>query len=187
MKNLIITVNNYSSGVNNQVYSTGGNYACNYPVYQGWTGHLIDSVAGDDILIADGGFLDLIAGGYENGNMPAYRYVVCETGEIFEIDYIIDDTHAKLKHEAAYTNSSMVGYVVDYLAQPVVANTSLMDIASGAFGVPGVQCRFVQGPVALDISADYDTLVGSDPFLIDLPDTGAASVAINIFFETYNT
>lgn len=79
MTNLIITDSNYQA-VNNHVYSTGGNYACNYPVYQGWTGNTIDSVAGDYFITASGGLLDLIAGGYENGNTPAYRYIVCRTG-----------------------------------------------------------------------------------------------------------
>ena len=187
MTNLIITSGNYSSGVNNQVYSTGGNYACNYPVYQGWTGYTVESILGDYILASSGGFLELLQAGYENGNTPLYKYIVCETGEIFELDYIIDDTTAKLKQPSGYANSGLAAFVVDYMAQPVVATTKLMDIASGGFGVPGVDTRFVSGPSFLDISADYDVTVGAEPFMIDILGTGAGQIGINIVFESYNT
>ena len=186
MTNLIITVGNYSSGVNNQIYSSGGAYTCNYPVYQGWTQGLTCSI-GDTIIIATGGFLDLIAGGFANGNMPAYKYLVCETGQIFELDYIIDDTTAKLKVPSGYNIGGEAAFVVDYLAQPVVNNSFLMDIASGGFGVPAVTTNFVTGTSSLDVSADYDMPVGSEPFLLDINGTGSAQVAINILFESYNT
>ena len=180
MTNLIITAGNYTE-LNNQVYSTGGDFACNYPVYQGWTQGLTCSI-GDTIIIATGGFLDLIAGGFANGNMPAYKYL-----QIFELDYIIDDTTAKLKVPAGYNTASELAFVVDYLAQPVVNNSFLMDIASGGFGVPAVTTNFVTGTSSLDVSADYDMPVGSEPFLLDINGTGSSQVAINILFESYNT
>lgn len=186
MTNLIITVGNYSSGVNNQVYSTGGDWACNYPVYQGWR-QLVSCSVGDEIITVDAGFLGLIAGGFANGNMPAYKYIICEAGQIFELDYIIDDTTAKLKVPAGYNTASELAFVVDYLAQPVVNNSFLMDIASGGFGVPAVTTNFVTGTSSLDVSADYDMPVGSEPFLLDINGTGSSQVAINILFESYNT
>lgn len=186
MTNLIITDSNYQA-VNNQVYSSGGNYACNYPVYQGWTGNTIDSVAGDYFITASGGLLDLIAGGFENGNMPAYRYIVCRTGEIFELDYIISDTSAKLKQPAAYGNSGMDAFVVDYRAQPVVRETLLMDIGSGGFGLAAVQVNLVSGFSQIDVSPNYDTTMGSEPFLVDIITPGGNQLGVNIIFESYNT
>lgn len=185
MTNLIVTVDNYSGGsLNNQLYSTGGDWACNYPVYQGWTGNTVDASIGDTILTASGGLLDLLTD--SSTNVPTYKWIVCETGEVFELDYIINDTTAKLKTASGYNTAGGTAFVVDFMAQPVVADSALMDTGSGGFGVPGVPVSLVTGTSAIDVSANFDVRLGNCPFLMNMT-ASSGVVAINIMFESYNT
>ena len=85
--NLILNITNYNNALitNGKVYSTGVDYACNYPLDMN-TAFSIDTTRTSKIITCTvGDFTDLLGCDIQNNNVPVRKWVTAINGDVLEI------------------------------------------------------------------------------------------------------
>ena len=89
--NLILNPTNYAdpSLTNGKVYNTAI-YGCNYPL-TAITFNVTATLSSKYITSSAGGFLEMLGCDIQNNNVPVYKWIISENGDILEVDYIIQE------------------------------------------------------------------------------------------------
>lgn len=170
--NLILNITNYNNALltNGKVYSTGVDYACNYPLDMN-TAFSIDTTRTSKIITCiSGDFTDLLGCDIQNNNVPVRKWVAAITGEVLEIDYINSPTEAVLKMPCSFTLVGGEFIAIDYWGSPQVEDTVICN--SDGFGAAGVLINTKIGPLSLNFGYGQCMPFGSDPITVDLGTTG---------------
>ena len=182
--NLILNAANYNdaSFTNGKVYSISDAYACNYPLDVN-TSFIIDvTLSSIYITATTGDFYDLLGCDIQNNNVPVRKWLIGDTGQILEIDYVISETRAALKAPCSYSLSSISFYVIDYWGQPQVEETLLSN--TDTFTLVGAALVNTKiGPLTLAIGLNQSVELGSEPISADLALT-ATLCEITVIYKT---
>lgn len=170
--NLILNITNYNNSTitNGKVYSTGVDYACNYPLDMN-TAFSIDTTNTSKIITCTvGDFTDLLGCDIQNNNVPVRKWVTAITGEVLEIDYINSPTEAVLKMPCSFTLIGGEFYTVDYWGSPQVEDTIIQN--TDDFPVVGLLINTNIGPIVTNVASGQSIGMGQNPISVDLGNTG---------------
>lgn len=172
--NLILNNTNYNQPtLTNGKYYGNGSYACNYPINFGIE-VVTDSgdVGSKYITISSGNFYELLGCDIQNNNTPVRKWLIGDDGQIFEIDYIISETEAVLKTVSSYGPlSGLTWYSIEYYQSISVLSTTFAN--TDGFGAVNLPANSKIGPLALNLGANQEIQMGSEPITVDLGSAGA--------------
>ena len=172
--NLILNSTNYTdpSVTNGKNYTTGGDYACNYPIDVLTSLTLSATTGSIYITLSVGSFIDLLGCDLQNNNVPVKKWLTGDAGQILEVDYIISATEAALKEPSSYTATDAPFNIIEYWKSISVLSTTLSN--TDGFGSPSVLANSKIGPITMNVGPNQSIQLGSEPITVDLGSTGAA-------------